>query len=114
MNKFSDAARRKADEGPANENELARTIYDQINQHLSTHPPQPPIQLDYEGNVVRLYKPDTDRQFLITCLSDGTFHLNEKSTGFQRVMTHSMPRTYKTDIPVNEDKMIDDVLTWLG
>jgi hypothetical protein len=115
MNKFTDAARLMAErsaKGPANESDRARATYEQISQHLSTNPA--PVQVDHEGNVVRLYKPDTDRLFQIICLADGTFHLKENSTGPQRVVTYSMPRTYTTHTPVPEEKMIEQVVTWLA
>lgn len=116
MNKFTDAARRKADKaakGPANENELARGIYDQLRQHLSAGLTDLQVQLDYERNVVRLYKPDTVRQLQIICLAEGMFHLDERSSGFQRVVTYNLPRTYRTNEPISEEKMIDEVLIWL-
>ena len=115
MNKFTDAARRmaeKAARGPAYERDLARATYDQINEYLTTNPAS--VQADYEGNVVRLYKPDTDRLFQIICLVDGTFHLKENSTGPQRVVTYNMPRAYTTNAPISEDQMIEQFIIWLA
>jgi hypothetical protein len=116
MNMFSDAARRRAEEAarrPANETEIARDICQQINQYVATAPATPTVQVDHERNVARLFRPNTDRMFQITCLADGTFHVDENGRETQRVVTYNLPRTYTIRAPTSEDKMIEEVLAWM-